>query len=493
VLGGGRVTFAWDITPPTALYSRTSFSIEFPDSVDLAAVPASLWWRIALICLHSHWPLFRPCVVRLPVRLPSGEAATWERLVAAAARTLDAYRGQPLPGEVRIVEGDRPLVDPPPPASGDRCATAFSGGKDSLLQTALLCEFTERPLLVTVTSPLPPMKDHLTPYRRRMLATIQAARDVELVEVRSDYRAAWDNHFARPLGYPISINEFTDSFLYFACLLAVAAARGVTHLFMASEVENQENAWLGDEIVQSYFYMDSVATHRVLEAILQRFGIRYSSLMSPLRSSQAQELLWRRYPDIAPLQYSCWEVGADEVACGACEKCALAALRLIDRGVPPARVGIDTGRTLEWLGRLIPPPRRAAALPTRVSEAERGEDFVRYVRSISPWRMATTGMDGFGLRLAERVRAFRSHARTRRRLTGEPVTPPAGIWPSFNRFVDPLLRDRVVAVYAAEFRPEPGFRHLPVAERAEELARWITEPLSARQPFARRPQALLPH
>ena len=85
-----EVHFAWSVEPESELYSRAEFSLRFPDGVDVAAVPLGLWWRIALICLHGHWPLLRPCQIRLPVRLPAGEAEFWLRLCDAAVASLEA-------------------------------------------------------------------------------------------------------------------------------------------------------------------------------------------------------------------------------------------------------------------------------------------------------------------------------------------------------------------------------------------------------------------
>jgi hypothetical protein len=93
VLSDHEVAFSWTVSPATELYGRTSFQLRFPDSVDLRAVPESLWWRLALICLHAHWPLLRPCRVLLPVRLPAGELEFWLRLTDAAVATLEAKVG----------------------------------------------------------------------------------------------------------------------------------------------------------------------------------------------------------------------------------------------------------------------------------------------------------------------------------------------------------------------------------------------------------------
>ena len=82
VVAEHQVTFSWTVTPRTPLYERESFVLRFPDDVDLSGVAAGLWMRLALMVLHVHWPLLRPCRVRLPVTLEPGES----ELLAAPRR-----------------------------------------------------------------------------------------------------------------------------------------------------------------------------------------------------------------------------------------------------------------------------------------------------------------------------------------------------------------------------------------------------------------------
>src|SRR5262249_28284957 len=156
-----EVTFRWRVDPATALYRQPQFTLRFPETVDLARVPEGLWWTIMLICLHSQWPLLRPCRVRLPVRLGPGVAECWNRLMDAEVTTLEAYRGtNDFEREIEIIEDGPPLkysLAPGGTNGAARCATAFSGGKDSLVQTGLLTELTQKPVLVATTSPMPPL------------------------------------------------------------------------------------------------------------------------------------------------------------------------------------------------------------------------------------------------------------------------------------------------------------------------------------------------
>src|SRR5262245_9542585 len=236
-----EVTFRWRVDPETTLYRQSQFTLRFPESaeLDLARVPESLWWTVMLICLHSQWPMLRPCRVRLPIKLRSGEAECWSRLMDAAVATLEAYRGtSDFERTIDIIEDGPPLnyaLTPAATTSATRCATAFSGGKDTMVQTGLLTELTPKPVLVATTSPMPPLEDHITPRRRYILDEIQRRRDVTLIEVESDFRANIDLGFAQSLGYWMSVNEFTDTFLYAGALVATGLAAGATRLVIASE------------------------------------------------------------------------------------------------------------------------------------------------------------------------------------------------------------------------------------------------------------------
>jgi hypothetical protein len=194
VVQGQTAVFRWQVVPETTLYRKTSFTLTFPSWVDLSRVPQRLWWDILLICLHPHWLLLRPCQVCLPIKLNAPERQFWVRLLQNGADTLEAYGQRQLPSEplgIEILDGD--LDIPRTAIAGSGCGTAFSSGKDSLLQAGLLSELTARPLLVATTSPLPPLVDHETARRREVLATIQSRRDLRLVEVSSDYRRSYDN------------------------------------------------------------------------------------------------------------------------------------------------------------------------------------------------------------------------------------------------------------------------------------------------------------
>ncbi|MHC4845985.1 MAG: hypothetical protein ACYTCU_07465, partial [Planctomycetota bacterium] len=348
-----RVVFRWESDRPLPIYRDASFTLEFPPEVDLSRVPLALWWRVFLLCMHAHWALLRPCRVVLPVTLGPDEAAFWRRLALAHAATLEAYRtgtDQPFEhraaGGLEIVEQGPPLPDVPRLPETGRCASAFSGGKDGLVQLGLLSELAHPTTLVTVSSPLPPLADHLTERRRQVLAEVVRRRPVDLVEVRSDWRACWNNGWPRTLGYLPAVNEVSDTHLYTAVMLACAYARGANHLFLASENEVSENVLHGGRYVQHPHGMYSAFTQGALSELFGRWGMRLGSLLVALNSHQVQALLSVRYRDLGDLQYSCWNTPNGRSACSACSQCLRLAALVLHLGDSPARQGIDLPEVL---------------------------------------------------------------------------------------------------------------------------------------------------
>ncbi len=498
-IDGRAVTFAWRVEPATELYRATSFTLRLPAGMAAADVPERLWWTVALLCLHPHWPLLRPCRVELPVALDAAEIEFWHRLLAAEVATLEAHRGDDPSAAAALgieivvagTEGQpaAPLALPAPLAESGRCAAAFSGGKDSLLQAALLCELTERPLLVATTSPMPPLHDHETPRRRQVLAAMAARRAVELVEVESDLRACWKNDFPPAVGFQVAVNELTDTFLYFAALLAVAFLRGATHLFLASEAELQESAEVGGRIVQHPHAMYSAATQRALSQLVAPLGFTYGSLNWPLPSGRVQELLWTRYPDLADLQYSCWRVGADEAACSRCSQCLRVAMGALAAGGNPERMGIDLVRLLPAMADWAPDAPDAAAaqgpdasplLPRDVVRRDLHREAVRSISRVPPRRVAAAiARGGFGRLLSsDGRRALAAFRQLRRRLaaSGRPGAPTyrAGFLP----FIDPLLATRAAAIYEHHFAAEDPALHAGTVARSDALTCWIAAPLA---------------
>lgn len=340
---GQTVQFSWKVSPETLLYKETSFYLTFPASIPLGEVPMQLWWTVFLICIHSHWSLLRPCTIYLPVRLPTGAAEMWTRLILSYADTLDALNPKrQLPRDIKIVEQGEMIGSITSLSNSELCATAFSGGKDSLAQVGLLMEMGYQPILVTTTSPMAGDTLHTSKFRDRTMEVMQLHHGLNLVEVHSDLRQNWNNLVTRQRwGYPLSVNELSDTFLYTATLVISGYILGATNLFLASENEVSRNHVVDGVFLQHPHFMYSALTLAGISALLEPFGMRLGSLTSALQSSQVQELVVARYPDLSDLQCSCWQADESVKSCSVCGECKRLAWVSLAVGGSPARMGVD--------------------------------------------------------------------------------------------------------------------------------------------------------
>jgi flavin-binding protein dodecin len=492
----GTATFRWTVEPPTALYRDTSFELAFPSSVALECVPRSIWWRVALACLHSQWALLRPCRVVLPVRLDPGEREFWLRMCDAQVATLETYvGGTDTARAIDLVEAGAPLEPVAPGPDSGLIAACFSGGRDSLTEAAMLQELGERPLLVTTTSPRDGSLEHETSRRSHVLEEIQRRRGLELVEVRGTLRGRWDNGFVAAR-YGVGVNEVTDTFLYFAAALAVAVARGARAINLASHTEVQESAHLAGAIVEHKHRMYSAPTQRALSTLLAPAGLRYGGLTYPLYQFQVQRLLESRYADLRDLQYSCWSLTAEQCACSRCDECRTVAFNLMAEGVAPREIGIDLVSVLnahsDWRPRReeIDPP-----LPNALWLCD--SRLVHCLQTLTPQRMAEfIKLDGTPSEAA--AGALRSYERMRTAALLYDVVPEPGYRAGFLEFVDQSLRGRVGAIFDEHFTREPSSAHVESVRRSIALSNWITAPLARpeldrrRRAGAARPSPVLP-
>lgn len=459
---GNVVRFSWSVEPPTVLLRESAIELTFPPETDLARVPRGLLWTAMLAVLHPIWILLRPLRVRFPITLEAEEAARWQRLMRAGIETLEGIRETAFVEPCVFFAFDGPALPSPEPApERGATASAFSGGKDSLLQACLLREIGCDPLLVTVTSELPPLRDHLTVRRAELLRDVPLALGLAAAEVRTEARALWDNGFAGRLGYGIAVSELTDTHLYFAALLIAGAAAGATHLFLASEADVQTMDERDGALVQSPHFMYTVATQAALAAIVAPYGITVSSLTAPIFNAQVQRLLWTRYPQAAAFQYSCWRVTGDGQACSGCSQCLRIALGILAAGHDPRRAGLDTDAVMavaaawepKWIASDGPQPvgaRARADLSAQLIETVRSIDLALAARLLGP-------------------AAFDAFLRLHRRLAAEP-SKPTGMRPSFAGFLDPLVREPAMQVYTAAFPPPWSDDDATAYERSRALA-----------------------
>lgn len=471
-------TFRWTVVPATPLYRRTSFELRFPESVDLSAVPAAIWWHVALACLHPHWGLLRPCRVILPVRLASGEREFWLRMCDAEVTSLEARGdGGDTARDIDLVEAGPALAPLVPGPDEGIVAACFSGGRDSLAQTALLQELGERPLLVATTSPREASQEHETARRNHVMREITRRRGLELIEVDSDFRSCCDNTFSSTR-YGLAVSEMTDTLLYFAVALAVAAARGARRVCLASEAEVQETARVGGAIIQHTHLMYSAITQRALQALLEPTGIRYGGLTYPLFHFQIQRLLVKRFADLRDLQYSCWELAADQSACSRCSECREVAFNVMAEGVSPSELGIDLTTLLAAQSHWRPGEngRRRRLTDERVGRHIEAQ-MLRCLDGLTPDRMAE--LIGCEVPAGDAAAAQALHAYQEMRAAAlvQAVEPEPGYRAGFLELIDEPLRAGLGAIFDEHFARAPRETYAGLLERTLTLSDWISAPL----------------
>ncbi len=479
---GQQARFAWTVSPPSALYLGNEFVLSFPDSIDLRVVPESIWWRVALICLHSHWTLLRPCVVELPVRLTPAEREFWLRLLDAEVATLEAYGGSSdTQRAVELLDSGPPIPELSPVVDKGGVAACFSGGRDSLTQTGVLCELGETPLLVATTAPIINSNDHQAERRREVMAEIVRRRPVELIEVSSDLRSSWDNQFPTER-FAVGVHEITDTFLYFASALVVAAARGARHIFLASEAEVQETVRRAGQIVQHKHFMYSAATQRALQALLAPTQIRYSSLTYPLHQFQVQRLLSTRYRDLQDLQFSCWKVDVKETACSACAECWTIALNLVASGVSPSDAGIDLVKLIAAMAAWRPRFDTASEDYGGSDAGTPSEGVGRMLDSQSLRCLQAVDVEQLATFISEPDRpaardALLAYQTLRDRLLNGKIDPEPGYRAGFLQMLDERVRAPLTNIFDEHFERAPEASYEEALERSMTLAGWITHPL----------------
>ena len=417
----------------------------------------------------------------MPLELSEAEKGFWLQLLQISADTLESTRAEMRPAQPLGIDIDcGSLKVPHTKIEGSGYGTAFSSGKDSLLQAALLCELTKQPLLVTTTSPLPTLADHKTARRRQVFAAIPKRRDCVFVEVVSDFRSNWDNGFSGKNGYTISVNELTDTFLYMSSLLATGAALGRKRLFLASEAEVQENAEVDGKIIQHPHYMYSAATQRALSRYLEPYGIFFGSLIWPLYSMQVQQLLWTRYKDLSDLQYSCWRVEEGQATCSRCEQCMRIAMTALAAGHNPERMGIDLRRLMSYSSEWTPIKRQSPSIPQMEAGQRALNLVVGAIKRTSTLKLAIIDLSAHPWKLfsAETWQMFAAYRRLRNRVRSLPDAPELGVRVAFLEWLDPDLGDRLISIYETYFPVEQKHRHLKMFERSRMLTERATSTLN---------------
>ena len=475
VITSDGVTLRWSGTG--ALYREPEVRIALEQA---DRIPERFWILIAMLGQCTHWCLLRPVQVCLPCHLSDSELARWQGLLEIVCNTLDATRDDQCPqGQVELINGDLILPDPHPIPANSRVAACFSGGRDSMVQAGLLRECGHRPLLVATTSPMPPLNDHQTPRRREVLRAMANHPDFELLEVTATTRANWDNGFSFHQGYSIPVNCMTDTLVYLTHALAAAYLHHYGLVVIASEREVSENRMVNGKLVLFDHFMYALPVLAAADALVKPWGLSVGSMTSALHGVHLQALLWKRYPDLAKYQYSCWRVGPEQSACSACSKCLLCGLGALAAGGDPEWMGINLVDLLlhaqTYEPKWMPDPEKPANLKEKITH-DHHQTIVRYFGHLTLFRLAVYLVRHPRLwrRASDYSACFCALARIRRAFL--PAIEPTR--PTWNRadllFVPQPLREACGRIFTEAL---PDFEDHPADEvhcRNREACDWIT-------------------
>ena len=468
-----KVRVEWTVDPPTQMYQQTAFELDYGDALDPRELPLRFWWTIVPLILHSHWNLLRPCRVILPVTLPAGEIEFWLRLLdqervslEMSRKTTDFTRNIEITGT-----GPEPssrLLS----AVDDRWSTAFSGGRDSLAQTALLSETTQRPLLVNTCAPMPPLIDHEWPFRERALREIVRRRDTELVVVKSNLRRLWPHYeFPHQLGYPMSLGLMGDPHLVLANTLVVAASRGIRSVTLAAELElSRIEEYEGRPCFNEWNFAYNVPVFVALDQLFRKFGLEIGSLILPFTQFQLQSLLRKRYADLGDLQISCFWMKEDtERWCNQCWKCFRAAMILLAHGQDPATLDLDLYKMF-GPGSAFAPKSSVVGATRTVAHAARILD-TQAVKSYCPRKGL---LEKIGLR---EPATFQEFTRVVNRFAAVDWPGVAATHENYFQYVPGRIRERIRAISLEEWPEIDTTSHVPDDANISSVSRWMTATL----------------
>lgn len=462
---GQRILFRWEESQPTGLFEKTSFHLEFPNDIEVGRIPEAVWWSAFLLCMHVQWSLLGSCLVRLPIALAPGQREVLLRLMDTYCDTLDALCPDARPvRRLEILEEGATLDAGTSPAGLNGMAIAYSGGKDSLVTVGLAIGMGYVPWLVTVNSPMPGLHYDVSSHRNRAMDLIGKRTGLLLIEVKSDMRGVWNNFHPREMGYPLSMNELTDTMLYTAALFVVGHHFGAGQLLLASENELATMVCREGRLLQHSHFMYSALTQYGIGLFLSPFGIRHGSLTSSLRSNQVQQLLTRDFRRLRDIQTSCWRLSPERRACSECGECRRLAWVCMAHGGDPADQGIDLVHMLN--NYVIAPPNEANGSrhePNRLASNGFRMQFVDAIAGIAPPKVLLhilrhhpmSLMNGKGWKAYRRFREL--HTMHMSQLEGKPTE--TGFRARYLELLEPGLRSRLFKFLRSRFDEEPVDRY----------------------------------
>ena len=309
----------------------------------------------------------------------------------------------------------------------------------------------------------------------------------EVVEVESDLRAGWVNEYPFSLGLPSTMNELSDVYLYYIAALIVAVSRGAGQVAIAAQSDSHEATLIDGRITLYHMVMSSAPVLRAITELAAPLGMRLDLPLAPIHYGQILALLYRRYPRLRDLQFSCFSQTGDQRACGVCVKCRRTVLPYVTFGGRASDLGVDiielylalqrfkveASGTLPrefhraWLARQV--ISAIQTMPPRVAALRLLREQPRALLTRRGWEALDTYRQAF--QLARSVRIDRE-----------------GCFEGFLQYVSELRRERVREILEQEFGFAPTGRYAHQLELLGQLEHRLVAPLLAARSASAGPQ-----
>jgi hypothetical protein len=194
-------------------------------------------------------------------------------------------------------------------------------------------------------------------------------------------------------------------------------------------------------------------------------------LIWPLYSAQVQELLWARYGELSDLQYSCWRVPEGAATCSSCGQCLRIAMTALAAGHNPERMGVDLLKLMSYAPGWSPIASESSSIPNDLVAQRAGSVTAGAIKRTSALRLAIIVLSATPKRSFSRKtwRMLAAYRRLRKRVRDFPHPPTLAVREAFLEWLDPDLRERIAAIYAAYFPLEQRACHSEIFERSRML------------------------
>ncbi len=343
-----RVHYSWTSNKG---FKQAHFWVEYPDLQNIEASPGKLTEAYFPVCLGLA--ATGPVHIQLPVKVEAQVLKNWTEAIQTTSKKLFRQKAA-----VEFTTTAEPAGYRPGPFK--ETALFFGGGTESLLTLARLQKEGVSPYLVSFGgSDWAGSNPDENPDKFKMDEKIAHDLDLRLLRVRTNFKdAANSTHwgdFMKPGVSGVNACLFLPFFISF--LLPVSEQLGLGRIVNGNEKMN-----FPDE----YFCFSPPMTSRMAHISKD---VLYESHLSDILKEQVCEELYRKYPEYARYQYSCWR-NRGKRWCYHCESCLEYYMLAKHNGLAVETIGMDEGEVRSNMDILVKEASKS-------SEGRRGEIWER--------------------------------------------------------------------------------------------------------------------